>query len=101
MFLFIRVWVGQGCRATDWEAVLVIAEWTVEGYRTLAEAMLKPWCVPTAAKLNIHQGRRSHVGWHSDDKPLFGERWETKLIVSVSFWDPGALQLEGQLLSKQ
>ena len=29
--------------------------------------------------------RSSHVGWHSDDEPLFGERGEAKLIVSVSF----------------
>ena len=50
---------------------------------------MKPWCaegdVPTAANLNLYRGRSSHVGWHSDDEPLFGERGEAKLIVSVSF----------------
>ena len=49
---------------------------------------MKPWCaegdVPTAANLNLCRGRSSHVGWHSDDEPLFGERG-AKLIVSVSF----------------
>ena len=51
--------------------------------------LMKPWCaegdVPTAASLNFYRGRSSHVGWHSDDEPLFGKRGEAKLIVSVSF----------------
>ena len=51
--------------------------------------LMKPWCaegdVPTAANLNLYRGRSSHVGWHSDDEPLFGKRGEAKLIVSVSF----------------
>ena len=67
-------------------------------WRAIAPLM-KPWCaegeVPSAANLNLYQGRSSHVGWHSDDEPLFGERGEAKLIVSVSFGDPGALQMEG------
>ena len=46
---------------------------------------MEPWCaerdVPTAANLNLYQGRSSHVGWHSDDEP----RGEAKLIVTVSF----------------
>ena len=50
---------------------------------------MKPWCaegdVPTAANLNLYRGRSSHVGWHSDNEPVFGERGEAKLIVSVSF----------------
>ena len=41
--------------------------------------------MPTAANLILYRGRRSHVGWHSDDEPLFGECGEAKLIVSVSF----------------
>ena len=57
-------------------------------WRAIAPLM-KPWCakadVPTAANLNLHRGRSSHVGWHSDDEPLFGKRGEAKLIVSVSF----------------
>ena len=40
--------------------------------------LMKPWCaegdVPTAANLNLYRGRFSHVGWHSDDEPLFGKR---------------------------
>ena len=51
--------------------------------------LMKPWCaegeVPAAANLNLYRGRNSHVGWHSDSEPLFVERGETKLIVSVSF----------------
>ena len=50
---------------------------------------MKPWCaeedVPTAANLNLYWRRHSRVGWHSDNEPLFGERGEAKLIVSVSF----------------
>ena len=53
-------------------------------WRAIAPLM-KPWCaegdVPTAANLNLYRGRSSHVGWHSDDEPLFGERGESKLIV--------------------
>ena len=44
-------------------------------WRALAPLM-KPWCaegdVPAAASLNLYRGRSSHVGWHSDDEPLFG-----------------------------
>ena len=57
----------------------------MEGYHSPNE----PWCaeedVPTSANLNLYRGRSSHVGWHSDDEPLFGELGEAKLIVSVSF----------------
>ena len=57
-------------------------------WRAIAPLM-RPWSaegeVPTAANLNLHRGRSSHVGWHSDDEPLFGERGEPKLIVTVSF----------------
>ena len=41
--------------------------------------------MPTAANLNFYRGGSSHVGWHSDDEPLFGKCEEAKLIVSVSF----------------
>ena len=41
--------------------------------------------MPTAANLNLYWGRKSCVGWHSDDEPLFGERGEAKPIVTVSF----------------
>ena len=50
---------------------------------------MKPWCaegvLPTAANLNLYRGRFSRVAWHSDNEPLFGERGESKLIVSMSF----------------
>ena len=60
---------------------------------------MKPWCaegdVLTAANLNLYRRRSSHVGWHRDNEPLFGERGEAKLIVSVNFGTSGALQMEG------
>ena len=40
VFLFICVWAGDGCRTTLREAVRDTAYWTVEGYRTLDEAMV-------------------------------------------------------------
>ena len=58
---------------------------------------MKPWCaegdVPAAANL---RGRSSHVGWHSDDKPLFGKRGEAKLIVSVSFGTQAPFKWKGK-----
>ena len=49
----------------------------------------KLWCAegdePTAANLNLCRGWKSRVVWHSVDEPLFGERGDAKLIVSVSF----------------
>ena len=53
--------------------------------------------LPTAANLNLYRGWFSRVAWHSDNEPLFGERGEPKLIVSMSFGDSGALQVEGRL----
>ena len=41
--------------------------------------------VPTAQNLNLHEGRTSRVGWHSDDEPLLGECVEASLIVSEGF----------------
>ena len=68
-------------------------------WRAIAPLM-KPWCaegdVPTAANLNLYRGRSSHVGWHSDDEPLFGEREESKLIVSVSFGTQALFKWEGK-----
>ena len=67
-------------------------------WRAIAPLM-KPWCaegdVPTAANLNLYRGRSSHVGWHSDDEPLFGERGEAKLIVSVSFGTQALFKWKG------
>ena len=61
---------------------------------------MKPWCaegdVPTAANLNHYRGRSWHVGWHSDDEQLFGERGEAKLIVSVSFGTPALFKWKGK-----
>ena len=57
-------------------------------WRAVAPVM-KPWCaegvLPTAANLNLYRRRFSRVAWHSDNEPLFGERGESKLIVSMSF----------------
>ena len=56
-------------------------------WRAIAPLM-KPWCaeevVPSAANLNLYRGWKSRV-WHRDNEPLFGERGDAKLIVSVSF----------------
>ena len=68
-------------------------------WRAIAPLM-KPWCaegdVPTAANLNLYRGRSSHVGWHSDDEPLFGKRGEAKLIVSVSFGTQALFKWKGK-----
>ena len=40
VFLFTRVWAGHGCRATHREAVLATTNWTVEGCRSLDEALV-------------------------------------------------------------
>ena len=62
--------------------------------------LMKPWCaegdVPTAANLNLYRGRSSHVGWHSDDEPLFAKRGEAKLIVSVSFGTQALFKWKGK-----
>ena len=52
--------------------------------------------MPSAANLNLYRGRSSHVGWHSDDEPLFGERGEAKLIVSVSFGAQALFKWKGK-----
>ena len=52
--------------------------------------------MPSAANLNLYRGRSSHVGWHSDDEPLFGERGEAKLIVSVSFGTQALFKWKGK-----
>ena len=61
---------------------------------------MKPWCaegdVPAAANLNLYRGGTSRVNWHSDDEPLFGERGEAKLIVSVSFGTPEPFKWKGK-----
>ena len=68
-------------------------------WRAIAPLM-KPWCaegdVPTAANLNVYRGRSSHVGWHSDDEPLFGKCGEAKLIVSVSFGTQALFKWKGK-----
>ena len=68
-------------------------------WRAIAPLM-KPWCadgdVPSVADLNLYRGRSSYVGWHSDDEPLFGERGEAKLIVSVSFGTPAFFKWKGK-----
>ena len=71
-------------------------------WRAIAPLM-KPWCaegeVPTAANLNLYLGLHSRVGWHCDDEPLFGEGWVPKAHCVCEFWVPGALQMEGQVMS--
>ena len=70
-------------------------------WRAIA-SLMKPWCaegdVPTAANLNLYRRRSSHVGWHSDDEPLCGERGEAKLIVSVSFGTQALFKWKGNLV---
>ena len=67
-------------------------------WRAIAPLM-KPWCaegdVPTAANLHLYRGRSSHVGWHRDNEPLFGERGKAKLIVSVSFGSSAVFRWKG------
>ena len=61
---------------------------------------MKPWCaegvVPTAANLNFYRGGSSHVGWHSEDEPLFGERGEARLNVSVSYGTRALFKWKGK-----
>ena len=62
--------------------------------------LMKPLCaegeVPTAANLNLYRGRGSCVRWHCDDELLFGERWESKLIVSVRFGTEALFKWKGK-----
>ena len=110
-------WVMKGSFLTAWAAshflrVLVhmrVGEarlwekrcWTLLAtlWRAIAPVM-KPWCaegeVPTAANLNLCLGRKLRVEWHSDNEPLFGERGETKLIVSVSFGTSALFKWKGK-----
>ena len=71
-------------------------------WRAIAPVM-KPWCaegdVP-AANLNLYRRRSSHVGWHSDNEPLFGEG-EAKLIVSVSLGTQALFKWKGSCPSKE
>ena len=45
------------------------------GWWRAVAPLMKPWCaegvLPTAANLNLYQGRFSRVAWHSDNEPLF------------------------------
>ena len=52
--------------------------------------------MPTAANLNLYRGWKSRVGWHSDSEPLFGERGNSKLIVSVSFGARALFKWKGE-----
>ena len=62
--------------------------------------LMKPWCaegvLPTAANLNLYRGRFSRVAWHSDNEPLFGAWWESKLIVSMSFGTQALFKWKGK-----
>ena len=62
--------------------------------------LMRLWCaegdVPPSANLNLYLGWKSRAGRHSDNEPLFGERGDSKLIVSGEFRYPGALQMERQ-----
>ena len=61
---------------------------------------MKPWCaegvLPTAANLNLYWGRFSRVACHSDNESLFGERGESKLIVSKSFGTRARFKWNGE-----
>ena len=41
--------------------------------------------MPTSANWNFYRGSEACVRWHSDNEGLFGGRWDSKLIVSMSF----------------
>ena len=62
--------------------------------------LMKPWCtegvLPTAANLNLYRGRFSRVAWHSDNEPLFGERGEPKLSVSMKFGTRARFKWKGE-----
>ena len=83
VFLFVRA--RHSYRATNWERCWPLPT----GLWRAVAPLTKPWCaegdVPTAANLNLCRGRFSRVAWHSDNEPQFGERGESKLIVSMSF----------------
>ena len=68
-------------------------------WRAIAPQMM-PWCaegvLPTAANLNLYRERSSRVAWHSDNEPLFGERGESKLIVSMSFGTRARFKWNGE-----
>ena len=72
----------------------------VSGLWRAIALLMKPWCaegdVPTAANLKLYPGRNSRAGWHSDDEPLFGEREEEKLIVSMSFGTHALFKWKGK-----
>ena len=81
---------SHSCRATNWRAVLAAACWTVEGYPT-----------PDSAMHGVQRGVpacgwKSRVGWHSDNEPLFVQRGESKLIVSVSFGSQALYKWKGK-----
>ena len=67
-------------------------------WRALAPLM-KPWCAEGESAYCCEpeplSGRSSHVGWHSDDEPLFGRAWGSKAHCLSEHWDPGAFQMEG------
>ena len=67
-------------------------------WRAIAPLM-KPWCaegeLPTAANLNLHRRRSSHVGWQSDDEPWVWGAWRNKAHRLSELWNPGFLQMEG------
>ena len=52
--------------------------------------------MPTAANLNLCRGRFSRVAWRSNNEPLFGERGESKLIVSMSFGTRARFKWKGE-----
>ena len=96
VFLFILVWARHGYRAQTGKRCWPLLD---RLWRAVAPLM-QPWCaegeVPSAANLNLYRGRSSYVGWHSDDEPLFGERGEAKLIVSVSFVTQALFKWKGK-----
>ena len=63
---------------------------------------MKSWCalgeVPTAENLNLYWGRSSHVGWHSDDEPLFGRARGFDAHCLGELWYQRTFPMEGQVL---
>ena len=99
VFLLVLAWARHGCRAHTGKRCWAL----LSGLWSAIAPMMKPWCaeedVPTPANLNLYRGRSSHVGWHSDDERLFLGVWGGEAHCVGELWDPGALQVEEQVLS--
>ena len=87
-------WVRKVSYHTAWRCWPLLA-----GLWRAIAPLMKPWCaeevVPTAENLNLYRRWKSRV-WHRDNEPLFGERGDAKLIVSVSFGAQALFRWKGK-----